>query len=87
MLAAGIAPDAVGFPDLADRTFGGRVSGDPPTMPLTMPPAAGGGHGPVSVPGGWPGASPWAGAGARPVPVPRPPDASEVLDEAFGERR
>jgi len=44
------------------------ASGDPAAMTWT-------------VPGRWPGTSPW------PVPVPRPPDAGEVLDEAFGERR
>jgi len=86
-LGADVAPGAVIFPGLADRSPGGHVSGDPPTVPLTMPPAAGGAHGPAPVPGAWPGASPWAGASPRPVPVPRPPDASEVLDEAFGERR
>lgn len=68
----------------AGKSAGGprAASGEPPIMPLATPPSVAGdapSAGPA--PGNWPGARPW------PVPVPRPPDASEVLDEAFGEPR
>jgi hypothetical protein len=74
----GDAPPPAGVP-AADAAGRGR----------TAEPAAGrlaGSAGPVTVPlpvaAGRGAAWPWA-----PVPVPALPDASEVLDEAFGERR
>jgi hypothetical protein len=87
---AGGPADPVILPADAGRALGGpgrsAAPGDPPTIPLTMP-AAGSAHGLAPVPGAGPAVGRWPGASPSPVPGPRPPDASEVLDEAFGERR
>jgi hypothetical protein len=79
-------PDMV--PGVAPVAFG--PASEPATLPLPVIGAApGSGTAPASLPP-WESAGqrPGPGAGGAPWPVPGPalPDASEVLDEAFGER-
>jgi len=72
-------PGGIGGPGGAGWAgWAGGAGGEPPTVPF------------AAVPGAAPWTVPTAGGRGRPgvpLPVPALPDVSEVLDEAFGERR